>query len=115
MLDRVTDLESLAKREVREEDVLLQHIADATLPALAEPLAVEPDVTGRQFDAPGQTVEQRSLAAAGGTHDSEQLARLDNTRHVAQHLPLVQRHCEAVEHQLQRTVRQVVMLVRQAC
>lgn len=108
----MTDLESLAKCEVREEDVLLQHVADATLPALAEALAVETDVTGRQFDAARQAVEQRGLAAAGRSHDGEQLARLDHPGHVAQHLPLVQRHREAVEHQLQRAVRQVVMLVR---
>lgn len=60
-------LERLAQRQVREEDVLLQHVADAPLPPLRQPLAVQADAARVQLGAARQAVEQRRLSTACNT------------------------------------------------
>jgi hypothetical protein len=48
----VTYLQGLSEGQVREEDVLLQHVADFPLPALTQPLPVQTNAARVQFHAP---------------------------------------------------------------
>ena len=56
--------ERLAERELREEDVLLEHIADLPLEVFVERVAVEEDIARVRPQTPGQHVQQCCLPGA---------------------------------------------------
>lgn len=59
-------LQRLAQRQVREEDVLLQHVTDAPLPPLREALPVQADAARVQLGAARQAVQEGGLATTCG-------------------------------------------------
>src|SRR6185437_7125924 len=69
----------LRDRAPRQQQVLLEHVADA--PGLPGGVVlVEKDPTRRREEEPGDDVEERALAAAGRPDDRRELAVCDLER-----------------------------------
>lgn len=90
-------LQRLPQRQLGEEDVLLEDVADLPLPALAEGIAVEENLAGVELEAAAEAVEEGGLPAAGGAHDGEHLAGADEAVHVLEDLPAAGGDADAAE------------------
>lgn len=70
-------LQGLTQRQVREENVLLQNVADLPLPSFAHRISVEEYLSRIKFQASAQRVKKGGFAAAGRSHYGEYLSRSD--------------------------------------
>lgn len=95
-------LQGLPQRQVGEEDVLLQDVADAPLPPLGQALPVQADASRVQLGAARQAVQEGCLATTGGPHDGQHLAGPDDAGHVPQDAPGGNGDAEAAEDELER-------------
>lgn len=95
-------LQGLPKREIRKEDVLLQHIADLTLPPLAQLVAVEINMPAVKPQATTETIQQCGLAAPGRTHNGQQLTGSHQPVHIAQNLAIAHADGEATKGEVHR-------------
>ena len=90
-----------AHAHMREERVVLEHHAEAALLGLehVDPALVEPDAAARERQQPGQAIERRRLAAAGGAEQGHELTAADRQRELVKRGGLVEAARDSVEPQ----------------
>src|SRR5262249_17579970 len=116
VLEEERQLDVLERREDRDQVVELEDVADGArapprerrLGELRHVLALDEDGASRRTVDPGEDVEERRLARAGGAHEREELARRHVEVDAAEDVHLLVAAHERLREAAHRDERQLV-------